>query len=96
MIEIRNQWGKIYCITENPAALCDKETKTLLKIGDLKYIKECQRMITELCKSEGANKFASDLVVVKIPKIQEEVDKCFHNTGYIDRYITDDLNNEYL
>lgn len=83
MIEIRDEKGEVFNRVERPAVVMDRDCGTVLIIGEWEtmetYFEDLQKKYREL----GFDEAADDIVLVELPKEQEEVDKVFQNTGYM-------------
>lgn len=83
--EIRDESGQIFNRVTNPAAVFDKETGTIHKIGERDVIIEHFNLMTEHYRAHGLHDVADDVTFMELPKIQDELDKVFQITGYIKR-----------
>lgn len=89
MFLIRNEQGEIYNMVNEPAVVVDLAVNVVLKIGEYE---DMQNYFNTMCKKyidAGFSKMAHDLAVMHIPKDQEEIDKIFLNSGYIEKYSKD-------
>lgn len=87
MFLIRNEQGKIYNEVSEPAVVVDLAAKCVLKIGEYSDMEIYFNLICKKYKDAGYVEMAHDIALMNIPKDQEEIDKIFHNSGYIDKYI---------
>lgn len=66
---------------------------TLLKIGEKGMVTSYYEKTLQTYNSAGFFDEASSLMLVELPKDQEEIDKVFNITGYAKRYIPSSTNN---
>lgn len=83
--KIKDDKGEIFNTVEHPAAVFDRETGTLHKIGNRETILEQFNVITEAYRAHGFHDIADDVIYMELPKDQEEIDRVFQITGYIKR-----------
>lgn len=83
--QIRDEKGQIFNTVEEPAAVFDKESGTLHKIGDRENILSHFEVMTQAYRVHGFHDIADDITFMELPKNQEVIDKVFQNTGYIKR-----------
>ena len=81
--EIKDGLGQVFNTVENPAALFDKATGTLHKIGERDVIIEHFNRMSEVYRVNELHDLADDLIYMELPREQEEIDKVFQITGYI-------------
>lgn len=90
---IRNELGNIFNRVNNPAAVFDKETGTLYKIGEYEIMKQYYQTAIEAYDGAGFKEVSQDLCLMELPREQETIDKVFQNTGYV-KVLYESLNKE--
>ncbi|MGX1195760.1 hypothetical protein [Metabacillus sp. SLBN-84] len=83
IFEIKDEQGFIHNKVTNPAAVFDKDSGTLHKIGEREEILDYFNAMNEAYRGAGFHDIADDLHYIELPKDQEEIDKVFQITGYI-------------
>lgn len=83
MFLIRDGSGNVFNEVENPAVVFDSSCSVLLKIGEYKQMEEYYNFVYERFISTGNDDMANDLVLMSLPKVQEEVDKVFQICDYV-------------
>ncbi|PAE87815.1 hypothetical protein [Shouchella clausii] len=73
----------IYNTVENPAAVFDRESGTLHRIGEREVMRKYLDESVEIYKKNGFHDIADDLVYMELPRDQGEIDRVFQITGYI-------------
>lgn len=86
---IRSADGEVINKVENPGAVVDCEMKILLKIGEFEDMEEYYDIMRNRYLSANFVDQANSLAYMHLPKDQEEIDKIFQNTGYIEKYMKD-------
>lgn len=81
MFLIRDSSGKVYNTVKNPAVVLDG--KVLLKIGEYEDMVEYFHHAVNCYIESNLSSMIDDMCVVKLPHIQEEIDKVFQISGYI-------------
>ena len=82
MILIRD--GKeVYNRVTRPAVVFDRETGTLMKIGEWEVMEEYFHKTQDEYRAVGYHEIADDVLLMELPNDQEIVDKVFQNTGYL-------------
>lgn len=80
--EIRDE--KItYNRVENPAAVFDRETGTLHRIGEREAMLTYFNVASETFRANDLHTEADSLTYMELPKNQQEIDRVFQITGYI-------------
>ena len=74
---------KVYRMVKQPAAVFDKKTHILLKIGEYQDMLEYYSNTQDTYRNSGLHDMASDIVFMELPKDQDEIDKVFQITNYI-------------
>lgn len=92
--EIRDEKGEIFNTVEEPAAVFDRETGTLHKIGNRENIMAHFNVMTQAYRAHGFHDMADDVTFMELPKDQEILDKVFQNSGYIKRLYEQSLIGE--
>lgn len=83
-LEIRDE-KTVYNRVENPAAVFDKESGTLHKIGERDDMLTYFNMASGKYRASGHHDMADELTYIELPKNQQEIDRVFQITGYIQR-----------
>lgn len=83
--EIIDGNGVIYNRVENPAAVFDKESGTLNRIGERDDMLTYFNMASGQYRANGHHHIADELTYMELPKNQQEIDRVFQITGYIKR-----------
>jgi ketopantoate reductase len=81
-IQIRSG-NTIYNTVENPAAVFDRSSGTLHRIGEREVMRKYLDESIEIYRKNGFRDIADDLVYMELPLDQEEIDRVFQITGYI-------------
>lgn len=92
MFLIRNEQGEIYNKVSEPAVVVDLAVNTVLKIGEYSDMEDYFNFIVDRYNTAGFPEMAHDLAVMNIPKDQEEIDRIFLNSGYIEKYTKEFVN----
>ncbi len=88
MLHLKNIKGQVLVDDlENPACFFDKETFTLMKIGERELVKELYNYHRAAYLKGGYNKQADSLVMVDLPKDQDIIDKVFNISGYCKNFV---------
>lgn len=82
---IRDSLGNVFNKVNDPAVIVDNNI--LIKIGEYNDMLEYLEVMKEKYYKGGYIEFADNLSVIKVPKNQQEIDKIFNNSNYIDKYI---------
>ena len=85
---IRSENGEIINKVKNPGAVIDFKLGVLLKIGEYESMEEYYNIMREKYLAANFIDEANSLAYMELPKNQEEIDKIFQNTGYIEKYLT--------
>ena len=97
MIKIRDSKGEIFNEVKNPAVVADKSPRgnyIMLKIGEREDMEKYYDTVVSNFEKMKFPQFAKDLCLVDLPKEQEIVDRVFQTTGYIDRFIGENIKKE--
>lgn len=81
--EIRDENGVVYNRVENPAAVFDSDSGTLLRVGDREAMLAFFNLTNEKYRMTGFHDIANAMVYMELPKNQQEIDRVFQITGYI-------------
>jgi len=73
----------VFAKAENPHVVFDKSCGTLLKIGEKQRMESYFEETQDKYRSSGLSNYADDIVLMELPKEQEEIDKVFNHTGYL-------------
>lgn len=85
LFEIRDEKGNVYNKVEHPAVVFDKDCGTLLKIGNRDKMLAYFNQTNDKYREKGLHDMADNLYYMELPKDQREIDRVFHNAGYIKR-----------
>lgn len=80
--EIRDE-KVVHNTVENPAAVFDRESGTLHKIGERENMLAYFNDTHDKYRDNGLHHDAENLTYMELPEEQEEIDKVFQITGYI-------------
>lgn len=83
MFEIRDGKGKVFNRVENPAIVFDRDTFTLLKIGELEEMQNYWELVTQTYHNGGFLNMVKATTLMELAHDQEEINRVFQNTGYI-------------
>ena len=85
MFLIQDEKGTVFNRVKNPAAVFDRESGTLHKIGENENMVTYYNMVQDKYRSAGFHDIADDVTLMDLPKDQVEINRVFQITGYIKR-----------
>lgn len=80
--EIRDE-NITYNRVQNPAAVFDRETGTLHRIGEREAMLTYFNIASEAFRENELHHEADNLIYMELPRDQQEIDRVFQITGYI-------------
>lgn len=83
MYLIRDGQGAVYNEVNNPTVIFDSRDSVLLKIGERESMEQYFGIIQQAYRSKGFGDVADDIILMELPKEQEEIDKVFQICDYI-------------
>lgn len=92
MYLIRGGKEEVYNTVENPAVVFDKESGTLLKIGEKAVMQDYYEETQAIYRNNGAGFMADAMCLMDLPKDQEIIDRAFQNSGYVLKLYLKSLN----
>lgn len=80
---VRDAKGNIFNELINPAVVFDKDLGVLLKIGEFDVMLEYYKETVNLYNNAKIGHAAESIALMNLPKNQDEIDKAFQISGYI-------------
>lgn len=96
MFLIQDEKGTVFNRVKNPAAVFDRESGTLHKIGEKENMVATYNFMQDKYRSAGLYDIADDLTLIDLPKDQVEINRVFQITGYIKRLYEEATADERL